>query len=410
MNKSILIICYGGGHVNIINEVLMNSNVINSLDINIITLTSAKNRINNQSNYNVKNLIDYRNLFSKDEQSKIEYYGKILIKDNHNENSVITKQESVFYLGLSFFDLTLENGYNKAMELYNINQRQSFFPVYSISKIIEFISPDFLLTTNSPRFEAASILACRNLNIPSIQILDLFGDDFPLPSANYIIVMGDYVANKLKNQIRNSKILALGQPVFEKTVKSVKQINSIKIKNEIGLSLESKIITFAPCPYIKYDENFKIIHYEKTNRHNDEIFKIFSDLTNLGFQVLVKIHPSSDSESNYFKYINNKNIFLIDNQTYSIYDTISVSDCFVSFNSTTILEAILCGKIGVSFNYNEKDIYNNEFKDSPFFHSKSIKELKKTILNSFKQKKFKNEMIYSRNFTTKFDNFLKSII
>ena len=93
-------------------------------------------------------------------------------------------------------------------------------------KILLHIGPDLVITTSSPRFEFATIKAAKNLGILSLQILDLFGDDFPLPSADHIVVMNNNVKKKLINKgIKNSLIHSFGQPVLEETILKVNNVN-----------------------------------------------------------------------------------------------------------------------------------------------------------------------------------------
>ena len=64
--KKILIVTYGGGHVNIINQILLKCKSINFYEVSIITLTSAKNKIINK-NYKTYNLADFKEVFSQKE-------------------------------------------------------------------------------------------------------------------------------------------------------------------------------------------------------------------------------------------------------------------------------------------------------------------------------------------------------
>lgn len=405
--KKILIVTYGGGHVNIINQILLKSKSIKSFEIHIITLTSAKNKIFNQD-YKIYNLIDFKEIFSSQENLKINHYGNILLNENHNPESAISIEESIFYLGTSMYDLVIRKGEKMAFEDYRYNGRQSFFPVNIMEKIINYIKPNLLLTTNSPRFEAASIMACKKLLIPSVQILDLFGDDFPTPSADYIIVMSDRVKQKLKKYIKKSKILSLGQPALLKTISDVAQRKSSQIKKEIGLNNNTKVITFATSPYVEYDMNYKIIKHKKINPYNEEIIEILKKFISLDYKIILKTHPVSDLSSNYKKFVDNKNIFLIDNKKHDICDVLCISDCLISFNSTTLLEAVLCGKSAVSFNYKEENIYNvSAYKEKPFFHAPSLDFLYENIKSSLKINNGYDEDFYTPNFHSNFDNLIK---
>ena len=89
----------------------------------------------------------------------------------------LSKLEVLSYLGLSYNEAIEGIGEDKAYEDYKKIGRQSFLPINTIKKILDYENIDLLITTNSPRFEKASLFASKELNIKSIQIIDLFGDD-----------------------------------------------------------------------------------------------------------------------------------------------------------------------------------------------------------------------------------------
>jgi len=90
-------------------------------------------------------------------------------------SSVVSREETVAYLGLSFRDLVLEHGESTAWELYRTRGRQAFLPVRTLRAAIEQLRPSLVLATNSPRAERAAIMAAGQCGVPAVCHVDLFG-------------------------------------------------------------------------------------------------------------------------------------------------------------------------------------------------------------------------------------------
>ncbi len=87
------------------------------------------------------------------------------------------EEESAAYLGLSYEELSLEQGEQAAAERYAENGRQAFLPRALMSRILTAVRPDLLVATNSPRAERAAVLAAGTLGIPAVCMIDLFAID-----------------------------------------------------------------------------------------------------------------------------------------------------------------------------------------------------------------------------------------
>ena len=53
----------------------------------------------------------------KSEHEEIQTYGKKYLKDNYQKNGNVTKQETINYIGLSFFELAAKNGIHEEQKL-----------------------------------------------------------------------------------------------------------------------------------------------------------------------------------------------------------------------------------------------------------------------------------------------------
>ena len=86
----------------------------------------------------------------------------------------MSREDSVAYLGLNYKDLVLQHGEAKAAELFALRGRQCFLPLHAMARIFDRLRPDFVVTSNSPRAEAAALAVANERGIPSLAMTDLF--------------------------------------------------------------------------------------------------------------------------------------------------------------------------------------------------------------------------------------------
>lgn len=411
MKIDILFVCYGGGHAPIIRLIAERLILNNYQSFAILPLNGAVNFFNDDLfNGKVLNLSNFHILFDKN-ITEIFNYGTRILEENFNSNIGISKFESVFYLGLSFFDLVKEYGYDSALKKYKFKKRQSFLPKNTMLKILDFLNPKLIVTTNSPRFEYASILAARELKIPSLQILDLFGDDYPVPSADHIVVMNELVKNKLvRNGNNTSTFYAFGQPVLDYTIEKVKSYDKVSLKRDNNLDF-SKILLFSPTRNFIYNDDLSIKEEVDSRVLNESIFSLLFDVSvALNIQVLVKIHPS-DNISNYISYIEKYPRFYFLPKL-DVYESLAISDYFLSYNSTMCVQALVCGKLSFTFNQVPGSNYPwYEFSEKPFIYSSDYIQLKNNLLYYINENHEVNfENFFQTGSLNKILNLVNSII
>lgn len=402
--KKILFVSYGGGHIELIKTIIDNCIDYEKFDVDLLALTVAYDAI--QHSKIVKYRVSDFDFLFKDEMAEIESYGNNLLEDNHNPNSHIPLKEIIFYLGISYYDLVNELGEELAFETYKIKKRQSFNPKITLKKIIEYLSPNYVFTTNSPRMESASISAAKELQIPSIQILDLFGDDFPIPSADNIIVMNEYVKDKLLHSGILKNIVALGQPIFDKTIEEVDKVKKEIILKKLGYNTNDRIVLFCPTPYYLWNNDLSVKGIGEESIINIPIFKILSDLTRVcDLKIIIRPHPVSDSIENYRKYLNKyKSIKYYSNVDLNLFESLAISEIVLTYNSTIAVQAAVCNKAVFTYNYdnNQKYLWAN-YMNSPFIYSHDYEELNTKLkeyyfnaLNKISPKKFYEAGAYQK--------------
>jgi hypothetical protein len=398
MIRKIVFISYGGGHSNLLKPIIEEALKNPFNEIIIIPFNGAipyyYRFFNDECIYPLSKF-----LFLFDENvDEILRFGSKLLNDNFNPELGITKFESICYLGLSFFDLVNTLGVKAAELEYASKKRNSFNPINVIYKILKHIKPTIVITTNSPRFEAASLKAASKLNIKSIQLLDLFGDEYPIPSADFIITLNKNVSSKVERKVKNnSTILPFGQPIFDITKLEVSKIDSNKLRLKLNIP-ESKVILFCPSKNFIFNNDFSLKEINDSHLINVKIFTMFERLIlNRNLTIIIRTHPS-DSIDFYLPYFDKNNSFKYFKDL-NIYETLAISDACVSYNSTVLVQSLICGKLSFPFNQDPSNPYLwNDFQISPFIYSSNLEELENNIESNL-------DTIISENELNEFYNF-----
>ncbi|MGJ0288445.1 hypothetical protein [Aliarcobacter cryaerophilus] len=383
----VLFVSYGGGHINIINEVIKEIIKYKNIDFKVLALTTAYDKsVSLFSNKYIKKISDYKDLFKKDIE-EINYYGSLILEDNYNASSGISKEDTLIYLGLSMFELVQTHGEQKAFDLYNKKKRQAFLPVNIMKKILEYEDISLVVTTTSPRFEEASLTAANELGIETIQILDLFGELYPLPRANHIICMNNYISESLKKQgLIKNKYYHFGQPAIEKTVKNILSVDKVIIKNKLELNSNKTLLYATQKPNI-YNEDFSYHNFAGYETINDNIFSIFEFLyEKYNINILVRLHPNEDF-NDYKKWFDKYNFVQYINNKCNLEESLAICDVLLNQASTVSVEAISANKDVFTFKYHlDKTFPLPAVMNEPFIFSDGFEELKQKLSLYFENK------------------------
>ena len=101
-------------------------------------------------------------------------WGKELAMEHHSPSSGIDIRDSIAYLGLNYKDLVLRLGQTEAKALVGKKGRHAFYPLTIMKRIFDDVRPDYVVTTNSPRSEAAAIETANQRGIDNLIMTDLF--------------------------------------------------------------------------------------------------------------------------------------------------------------------------------------------------------------------------------------------
>jgi hypothetical protein len=352
-SKKILLVSYGGAHYKIMS--LLYKSLIqkfNPKQLIFLALTSAQKSCE-EDEIKYKKLGNYDHLFDKKLINKI---GNNLIS---KKEITLDFNESILYHGLSFFDLSNSFGSKKAYDLYAEHGRSAFMPIKTMESIIQYEAVDQVVSTDSPRFEQASLTAANNLNVKSICVPTLFGNreiadrlyqktksDIYRPNYDFA-----YVAhNKTKTNILKAEkkrkldsIIVTGSPIFDDVIKQYTKNKKIKLN-----------IDFS---------RYKIKFFYATQDYGNSISMLQEVLVpyflnNKDKILIVKPHPGEDPLK--YGFLNKyKNIEVILNENAN--NISDISDIIIVEDSTVGLEGILMKKKVLSISLDP--LKRNNFRD-----------------------------------------------
>jgi hypothetical protein len=150
-------------------------------------------------------------------------WGKRLAACHHSAESGVPEEESVAYLGLSYWDLVMRHGEVAAAKLFEKKGREAFFPVSFMERVIRAVQPSMVVTTNSPRSERAAVVAAKRFGLLTLSMFDLFGiQHFSAATneslADYVTVLSELTVENLRRDGMNKppdSFLVTGNPAFD---------------------------------------------------------------------------------------------------------------------------------------------------------------------------------------------------
>jgi UDP-N-acetylglucosamine 2-epimerase len=332
--KTILCVAYGGGHITQIIPVIRELQKNPNINIKIIALTIAAKKLQKE---NIP-YQSFKDFISKDDH-EILTYGKELAKNIHRDNSGIPYEETIAYLGASFFDLVKTHGEEEAYKIYENHGRKTFLPITIMTRIFAQIKPDFVITTNVARAEKAARIVALENNIPVLAMQDLpilitdsKNDDnnfFEPIHANYINVISNHTKLALEEigYLAKDKFIICGNPAFDRVFNKRTKFNDFPNKQKV---------LFAGSIF----EGDKILQGEEAYQQ----IKIAINAIGKGKIIFLRPHPSEDISlyQQFIKDMSNPDIILA--QDYNLYDLIYNVDLIISYNSTILLESLYMQK------------------------------------------------------------------
>jgi len=345
MMKKIFMTCYGGGHAEIIKEVYKNLTNIPDIEITILALTMSKYKFE-QEKIPYKLISDY---YNEEKDKKIYELGKEFCIRNNIDTS-IGENETYLYHGYALYELEKKYNKEKIEEGFKEFGRAIFLPIEFMKRVIIKENPDLVITTNSPRYEKATLSVAKILGVKTLSIEDQFGIEGIQNSSEELM---DFFQDKIYEKVYGDCVCVLSKKTVDNL--PLKKIDKIFITGNPAFDKALDCFLNAKIKKIKND-NITLCYL--TQKHPDNIL-IMRELINIiekyNFNLIVKIHPN-EKVKEYLGEIDNKRSNKVKVVNDDLYGNILQSDIIVAISSTSALEAAILDKpliarenIGVPF-------------------------------------------------------------
>jgi len=245
--KNILFVCYGGGHVAMLLPLILKALSDPCFNVSVLGLTTAGAVLER----NGIEYIGFKDLVDGSDQLALEY-GEELAVPLLGSGSV-SRDETVAYLGLSYYDLVTRKGEDKAKAEYKNKGRKAFLPLSIMKRIFDSFQPRILVSTNSPRAERAAFMVARELKIPSVCIVDLFaqrGAEWIGESAfgSRVCVLSEDVKQIMQSAGRyDHEVVVTGNPALDRLARTSLLDEALKFRLKKGWQ-DKKVILWASQP------------------------------------------------------------------------------------------------------------------------------------------------------------------
>jgi len=167
-----LFVSYGGGHVSMLIPVIRQLQASQpEIECVLLALTTGWGKAKAAG----VAALGYKDFVHLMDWPAAEHWGRILHGGNSSPD--VSDEESVAYLGANYVDLVEQHGEAGAAALYAAQGRYGFMPLHFMRRVMAQLEPDVVVATNSPRSEEAALRVAKELGIPSVGTVDLFGMD-----------------------------------------------------------------------------------------------------------------------------------------------------------------------------------------------------------------------------------------
>ena len=400
--KLVYFVTYGGGHVTVIDLIASRLALEPNISFKILALTTAYEQIIDRYPVGtVKRMSDYLFLFD-DTLDAIMNYGRLLADREHNLKSGIPKIESVAYLGASFSDLVHTLGEAGAHTEFATRHRQAFLPVRTMRRILEHERADVVLTTTAPRCEQAALRAANELGLPTVEVLDLFGELYPLPEATHIVTVDEDSAASLRLQgLTDRHYYPFGQPVLDETASRVAGVDVVACKARLGLAPQQRILLVATSPPCVFRSDFSI---EKKLSYEDVCEPLFQILHRISRQsavtFILRRHPNESADA-YDPWLKRYPEIYYGNDLLNLHESLAVADAVLTHSSTVGVQAIACGRTVFTYRHHLDNVYPlPRAMRPPFVFSDGFEELEAKMVDALVAKRDLHQLPFEKSDAT----------
>lgn len=342
MKKTLLFVTYGGGHAHMVYPVVQALRGQDGLDIRVLGLPAAK-AILNQHGVECFGFADY---LDETKDADAIAWGRALAKVHHSPTIGVSLEDSIAYLGLNYKDLVARLGEKEAERQFAEKGRQCFFPLTIMERIFDTIQPDFVITTNSPRSEAAAIEIANTRGIDNLMITDLFTGrgDYMLKGKHITFLNAFAITLHQQDGLldkRLSRFYCTGNPALDRILALPRDKDPGWVQRHFPQIRNKALILHADMPgYWDYPRQRSHLRSEAEIR--EELEACYQAARQNDAVYLVRPHPSQNRQF-YAEWLTGRdNAFLA--AEYPLHELLRNIDLLLARTTTVALEAVYMGK------------------------------------------------------------------
>lgn len=349
MARKVLFVTYGGGHAAIIKKIID----AYEGDFDVLALTSGEDSFSDC--LTVEDVFQSLPSYDKDIVKALMPLVTRFVEELPNQN-----RSTVLYYALGAWEAGLDQ--DSIEELITLS-RHNFLQLRSMVYFLRKLDVCCIVTTTSPRFERASILAAKELGLNSYQIDDLFLNVETQFLAKNVFVYSKNEAELLKSSATfRGRAIALGNPNFD--IDNVERV-------------ETKLIYWCPHREVSYSEDGSV-----SGRGNDaeNVRKEIEAISSLldkheDYSCVIRPHPNDglfglDSVRLHPR----MEVRLAKNEDLGI--ALSKAALWITPHSTTAIQASMNGIPVITYAFNTNySLPNTVFKRLSYRQFNSIEEL-----------------------------------
>ena len=295
MQKTILFATYGGGHAHMVYPVIHAIRATGAaVTIKVLALPAAKETLRRGG----VECFGFRDYLDPVKDADAMAWGTELAKTHHSPTIGVELEDSIAYLGLNYKDLVTRLGEAEAAALFKAKIRHAFYPTTILERIISDIKPDFVVTSNSPRAEAATIEVANRHGINTLIMTDLFTGlgDYKLKGKNVTFLNSFakdmFLSDGLVDET-TSEFHITGNPAFDKILNLPKDKDAAWLAEHFPGVGSRPAVLHADMP--AYWDPVNMRSYNKTEADIlSEMEACYTACLATGAAYLVRPHPSQE--------------------------------------------------------------------------------------------------------------------
>lgn len=299
VKKRLLFVTYGGGHAHMVYPVVhalrkSREFALGDIEMRILGLPAAKETL---KQHNV-DCMGFRHYLDEEKDADAIRWGKALAQHHHSSTIGVDLEDSIAYLGLSYKDLVVRLGEAEAARQFEEKSRHAFYPLTVMERIFDDIRPDFVITSNSPRSEAAAIEIANRRGIGSLIMTDLFTGlgGYRLQARN-ITFLNEFAIQKfIEDGLVDEKISTFyctGNPAFDKILELPTGRDPGWMHRHFPQAEGKPVLLHADMPAY-WDTVKHCTHIRSEAEIMEELDACYNAAAHNGAVYLVRPHPSQD--------------------------------------------------------------------------------------------------------------------